>query len=77
MLSTVASIGVVFAIGAIAVWGPYYVYLGQQLQEENDQTLDQISLTFGIVTIASGVTGVVVGSFAGQKLRTIFPSAGK
>lgn len=45
MLSTVASIGVVFAIGAIAVWGPYYVYLGQLMQEENaNQTLDQYGI---------------------------------
>jgi hypothetical protein len=35
-----------------------------------------ISLVFGIVTIASGLLGVVCGSVMGQKLRVQFPSAG-
>jgi len=35
-----------------------------------------ISLVFGIVTIASGLLGVVSGSVMGQKLRVQFPSAG-
>ncbi len=44
MLSTAGSIGVVFTVGAIAVWGPTFVYYGQQLQDVAHQELDQYDI---------------------------------
>ncbi|XP_045032367.1 protein spinster homolog 1 isoform X1 [Daphnia magna] len=75
MLSTIASIAVTFTVGAIAAWGPQYVFLGRQILNDNSLSFDDISLVFGIVTIASGLLGVVSGSIMGQKLRIRFPSA--
>ncbi|EFX72627.1 hypothetical protein DAPPUDRAFT_308133 [Daphnia pulex] len=75
MLSTIASIAVTFTVGAIAAWGPQYVFLGRQIINDTSLSFDDISLVFGIVTIASGLLGVVCGSVMGQKLRVQFPSA--
>lgn len=46
MLSTAGSIGVVFTVGAIAVWGPTFVYLGQQLQVVEAQSLDEYGVFY-------------------------------
>jgi hypothetical protein len=52
----------------------YAVWLFQNVSKNFD--FCSISLVFGIVTIASGLLGVVCGSVMGQKLRVQFPSAG-
>ena len=41
MLSTIASIAVTFTVGAIAAWGPQYVFLGRQIVEDNSLSFDE------------------------------------
>lgn len=55
----------------------YSLFVAKQYTCKFILCFDSISLVFGIVTIASGLLGVVSGSIMGQKLRIRFPSAGK
>ena len=41
MLSTIGSIAVVFAVGAIAVWGPQYVFLSRKIQDDSSKSVDE------------------------------------
>jgi len=73
MLSTLGSAALIFVVGALASWGPKLLYFGRKTQNDTAQSVDDISLTYGILTIGSGVLGVVSGSLMGQKLRKYVP----
>lgn len=41
MLSTIASVAVTFTVGAIAAWGPQYVFLGRQIVNDTTLSFDE------------------------------------
>ncbi|XP_031353210.1 protein spinster isoform X3 [Photinus pyralis] len=70
MLSTLGFTCVAFIAGALAWWGPKFIYLGIKLQPGNeDVQLSDVSYKFGIVAMISGLLGVPAGSFLAQALR--------
>ncbi|CAH0715602.1 unnamed protein product, partial [Brenthis ino] len=69
MLSTLAFTCVAFVTGALAWWGPQFIYLGLNLQPGNDITLENVSFKFGLVGMAAGALGVPLGSALAQRLR--------
>ena len=46
MLSTIGSVAVVFAVGAIAVWGPQYVFLSRKIQDDSSKSVDEYKHIF-------------------------------
>ncbi|KAL0838891.1 hypothetical protein ABMA28_016910 [Loxostege sticticalis] len=75
MLSTLAFTCVAFVTGALAWWGPQFIYLGLKLQNNVDMSLERVSLVFGVVTMLSGLLGVPLGSWLGTSLVKRFPRA--
>ncbi|XP_054274582.1 protein spinster-like isoform X2 [Macrosteles quadrilineatus] len=76
MLSTAGFTCVSFVAGALAWWGPHFIYLGLRLQPGyEDVSLSDVSLKFGIITMISGLIGVPAGSFLAQNLRVRYPRA--
>ncbi|XP_021921936.1 protein spinster isoform X2 [Zootermopsis nevadensis] len=74
MLSTAGFTCVSFVAGALAWWGPTFVYQGLRLQQGyEDVTLNDVTYKFGIITMVSGLVGVPLGSVLAQRLRTRFP----
>jgi len=70
MLSTMGFTCVTFVTGALAWWGPTYIYYGLRLQKEATLTeQSQVSFYFGVITAVSGIIGVPLGAFAATKLR--------
>ncbi|CAL8123083.1 unnamed protein product [Orchesella dallaii] len=70
MLSTFGFTCVTFVTGALAWWGPKYIFFGLKLQEGGSgikQT--NVSFIFGVVTMMSGLIGVPLGALAATKLR--------
>ncbi|VVC89310.1 unnamed protein product [Leptidea sinapis] len=57
MLSSLAFTCVAFVTGALAWWGPQFIYLGLTLQPGVDIKLEKVSLIFGAITMLSGVVG--------------------
>ncbi|XP_038210127.1 protein spinster isoform X3 [Zerene cesonia] len=75
MLSTLAFTCVAFVTGALAWWGPQFIYLGLTLQPGVNITLERVSLTFGAVTMAAGAAGVPLGAWLGTALGKRYPRA--
>ncbi|CAG4956055.1 unnamed protein product [Colias eurytheme] len=75
MLSTLAFTCVAFVTGALAWWGPQFIYLGLTQQPGVDITLERVSLTFGAVTMLAGAAGVPLGAWLGAALSKRFPRA--
>lgn len=73
MLSTAAFTCVAFVTGALAWWGPLFIYRGLDLQDDNKITLERVSLTFGAITMTAGLLGVPLGSWMATKLVKRFP----
>ncbi|KAL0838890.1 hypothetical protein ABMA28_016910 [Loxostege sticticalis] len=71
MLSTLAFTCVAFVTGALAWWGPQFIYLGLKLQNNVDMSLESVSYKFGLVCMAAGASGVPLGSWAAQRLRAV------
>ncbi|XP_017010268.2 protein spinster isoform X2 [Drosophila takahashii] len=70
MLSTAGFTCVAFVAGALAWWGPSFIYLGMKMQPGNENIdQDDISYKFGIVAMLAGLIGVPLGSFLAQRLR--------
>nr|XP_034831761.1 protein spinster isoform X1 [Maniola hyperantus] len=67
MLSTLAFTCVAFVTGALAWWGPQFIYLGLTLQARG-VTQERVSFIFGALTMASGVVGVPLGAWLGAAL---------
>ncbi|XP_050682136.1 protein spinster isoform X1 [Leptidea sinapis] len=75
MLSSLAFTCVAFVTGALAWWGPQFIYLGLTLQPGVDIKLEKVSLIFGAITMLSGVVGVPAGAWLGASLSKRFPRA--
>uniref|UniRef100_A0A2A4JZG3 Major facilitator superfamily (MFS) profile domain-containing protein n=1 Tax=Heliothis virescens TaxID=7102 RepID=A0A2A4JZG3_HELVI len=73
MLSTLAFTCVAFVTGALAWWGPQFIFLGLSMQPNVDITLSSVSYKFGLVGMAAGALGVPLGSWLAQRLRGRFP----
>ncbi|XP_059048479.1 protein spinster-like isoform X2 [Achroia grisella] len=69
MLSTLAFTCVAFVTGALAWWGPQFIYLGLTLQPDVDITIESVSYKFGLVGMSAGAMGVPLGSALAQRLR--------
>ncbi|CAH2096253.1 unnamed protein product [Euphydryas editha] len=69
MLSTLAFTCVAFVTGALAWWGPQFIYLGLTVQSgATDVTIERVSLVFGALTMVSGLVGVPLGAWLGAAL---------
>ncbi|KAK6638189.1 hypothetical protein RUM44_008617 [Polyplax serrata] len=76
MLSTMGFMCVSFVTGALAWWGPDFIYRGVKLQPgREDMKLNDISFKFGIITMVSGLIGVPLGQVVACKLKQKFPRA--
>ncbi|XP_028042764.1 protein spinster isoform X2 [Bombyx mandarina] len=69
MLSTIAFTCVAFVTGALTWWGPQVIYLGLGLQPGNEFSFERVSLTFGAITMVSGMLGVPLGAWLGAGLQ--------
>ncbi|VVC89313.1 unnamed protein product [Leptidea sinapis] len=58
MLSSLAFTCVAFVTGALAWWGPQFIYLGLTLQPGVDIKLENVSYKFGVVGMLAGACGV-------------------
>lgn len=75
MLSTAGFTCVSFVAGALAWWGPTFVYQGLRLQQGfEDVTQNDVTYKFGIIAMLSGLIGVPLGSLLAQRLRSRYPS---
>ncbi|XP_018904205.1 protein spinster isoform X2 [Bemisia tabaci] len=74
MLSTAGFTCVAFVAGALAWWGPNFVFLGLKLQPgmENIE-LNDVTYKFGIITMIAGLLGVPLGSYIAQRLKPYYP----
>ncbi|XP_069703733.1 protein spinster isoform X2 [Periplaneta americana] len=74
MLSTAGFTCVSFVAGALAWWGPTFVYQGLRLQEGNENiNQNDVTYKFGIIAMVSGLLGVPLGSIMAQRLRSRYP----
>ncbi|CAK1580216.1 unnamed protein product [Parnassius mnemosyne] len=69
MLSTLAFTCVAFVTGALAWWGPQFIYLGLTLQPDVNITKESVSYKFGLVGMAAGALGVPGGAALAARLR--------
>ncbi|XP_058976342.1 protein spinster isoform X2 [Musca domestica] len=76
MLSTAGFTCVAFVAGALAWWGPKFIYLGLKMQPGNENLIqNDVSFKFGAITMIAGIIGVPLGSFLSTKLVKGFPTA--
>lgn len=76
MLSTAGFTCVAFVAGALAWWGPKFIYLGLVSQPGNENiTLNDVSFNFGAITMATGIIGVPLGSYLSQRFNRKYPRA--
>ncbi|XP_055849846.1 protein spinster isoform X1 [Episyrphus balteatus] len=75
MLSTMGFTCVTFVAGALAWWGPKYIYLGLRMQPGNEGlTQKDVSYQFGLIAMTAGIAGVPLGSFLSQYFRRTIPN---
>ena len=81
VLNTAAMTAMTFAIGGIAFWIPSYIYevRGAEFMPPpmvpDLKLLAEINTTFGIITVAAGLLGTILGGWLGDKLRARFGGA--
>jgi len=77
VFSTLAFTCVTFCTGALSWWGPVYIVNGLKTMKEEDRgiPIDSVAITFGIITMMSGVVGVPLGMVLSTKLKAKFPRA--
>lgn len=73
MLSTLAFTCVAFVTGALAWWGPQFIFLGLTMQPDVNITIESVSYKFGLVGMVAGATGVPLGAALAQRLRRRLP----
>lgn len=74
MLSTAGFTCVAFATGALAFFGPKFLYKGFKLiPGHTGDAEDDVAYKFGVIAMLSGLVGVPLGSFVTQILRLRFP----
>ncbi len=69
VLNCLAMTTMTFAVGGLAAWVPTY------LTRVRGMELAQANLTFGLLTLISGVGGTVAGGWIGDRLLARMPSA--
>ncbi|XP_053684627.1 protein spinster isoform X2 [Sabethes cyaneus] len=75
MLSTAGFTCVAFVAGALAWWGPKFIYLGLVSQPGNENiTLNDVSYKFGVIAMVAGLLGVPLGSYVARQLRPQYPT---
>jgi MFS family permease len=77
MLSTLGFTCVAFVTGALAWWGPTFIKLGIESQNEGTGEADMgsVAYTFGAITMVSGLLGVPLGSWLSTRLKKKNPRA--
>jgi len=77
VFSTLAFTCVTFCTGALSWWGPVYIVNGLKTMKEEDRGIhiDSVAITFGVVTMMSGIVGVPLGMVLSTKLKAKFPRA--
>nr|XP_014102872.1 protein spinster isoform X2 [Bactrocera oleae] len=71
MLSTAGFTCVAFVTGALAWWGPKFIYLGIKMQPGNEElSLNDVSLRFGIITMVAGLIGVPLGPIVSRAVAS-------
>ncbi|CAH2980902.1 unnamed protein product [Chilo suppressalis] len=73
MLCTIAFTCVTFVTGALAWWGPQFIFLGLNLQEGMDMSLESVAYKFGLVCMFAGALGVPLGPALAQRARASLP----
>ena len=68
VLCTLGMTAMTFAIGGIAFWMPYYL-------ETRPGAPAASTLIFGLITVAAGMSGTLLGGLLGDRLRVRFPGA--
>jgi len=69
VLNCLAMTAMTFAVGGLAAWVPTYLVRVRGME------LAQANLTFGLLTLISGVGGTVAGGWIGDRLLTRVPAA--
>ena len=69
VLNCLAMTAMTFAVGGLAAWVPTY------LVRVRGMDLAQANLTFGVLTLLSGVAGTVAGGWIGDRLLSRVPAA--
>ncbi|XP_011296057.2 protein spinster isoform X1 [Musca domestica] len=70
MLSTAGFTCVAFVAGALAWWGPKFIYLGLKMQPGNENLIqNDVSYKFGMITMIAGLIGVPLGSILATRFR--------
>ncbi|KAH8285024.1 hypothetical protein KR054_004016 [Drosophila jambulina] len=76
MLSTAGFTCVAFVAGALAWWGPSFIYLGLKMQPGNENLVqDDVAFKFGLITMVAGLLGVPLGSFMSTFMIKRYPTA--
>ncbi|XP_039954389.1 protein spinster isoform X2 [Bactrocera tryoni] len=71
MLSTAGFTCVAFVTGALAWWGPKFIYLGIKMQPGNEElSLNDVSLRFGVITMVAGLIGVPLGPIVSRAVAS-------
>jgi MFS transporter, Spinster family, sphingosine-1-phosphate transporter len=74
VLNTLAMAAMTFALGAVSYFMPRYVcFKGKDLKVP--PTLEDVNLTFGAITVVTGITATLAGIWLGDKLRSRFPGS--
>ncbi|KAJ2949056.1 hypothetical protein O0L34_g5997 [Tuta absoluta] len=73
MLTTLAFTCVAFVTGALAWWGPQFIFLGLSLQPDVKITIENVSYKFGLICMFAGSLGVPLGSWLATRLRPRAP----
>jgi MFS transporter, Spinster family, sphingosine-1-phosphate transporter len=69
LLNCLAMTAMTFAVGGLAAWVPTY------LTRIRGMALDQANLTFGLLTLVSGIGGTLLGGWIGDRLLPRLPTA--
>lgn len=68
VLCTLGMAAMTFVMGGIAFWMPYYLL-------NRPGAGGSPTITFGVITVLSGLTATLLGGWAGDKLRARFPGS--
>ncbi|XP_033748857.1 protein spinster homolog 1-like isoform X2 [Pecten maximus] len=74
VLSSFGFTCVAFVTGTLALWSPIYVLDSIKIQGQEAQQ-SSVSLIFGILTVAAGLTGVAIGGETSRRLKDRYPRA--
>lgn len=69
--NTLGMTAMTFALGGLAFWMPEYIHSFRGSGESGDAiiTLDEATQYFGVITVAAGLTGTLLGGMIADRLR--------